>query len=123
MREGLTPRPAFIAIAAAVEILGEARYRGRLAGAPPGAQAQVFDRGGSLVAVAWSNGGADFDVPVRGAKAMVADLLGRRSSIDAQGGKARIRTPRRSLSIRWEGSRSGSASRPAPGRRTGCACA
>ncbi|MBN1418238.1 MAG: hypothetical protein JXP34_05640, partial [Planctomycetes bacterium] len=66
----------------------------RLAGAPPGAHVHVFDRGGSLVAVAWSGAGADLECPVRGDEATIADLLGRRSPVEASNGKARVRLSR-----------------------------
>lgn len=92
LRKDLSPRPGFIAIAAAVDILGDARYLGRYDFGPDthNVWGLGFDRGDGAVLVVW----ADKDTPVQVNTGMrsvtVADLLGRRRQAQTDGGTLSI---------------------------------
>ncbi len=91
LRKDLTPRPGFIAIAAAVDILGEARFLGFLATQEKeGFTAIAFDSGKGRVAVVWSNAPREAELDVAAEKVVVANVVGRRRECAAAGGKLKL---------------------------------
>jgi len=91
LRKDLSPRPAFVAIAAAVDILGEARFLGFLATREKeGFTAVAFDNGKERVLVIWSDAPRQAELPVSAGKAVVANVVGRRRECDAPGGRLRL---------------------------------
>jgi len=88
LRKDLSPRPGFIAIAAAVDILGEAQFLGvRQEG---GFTAMAFHNGTERVLVVWSNAAREVELAVAAEKVVVANCVGRRRDCDAAGGKLKL---------------------------------
>jgi len=84
----LTPRPAFAAVAAAADILGEAKYLGRYE--LEGVEAHAFDTGKQIVLVTWADEEREASLPVGKSEVQVADLLGRRLSVTTSKGTLRL---------------------------------
>ncbi len=67
LRKDLTPRPAFLALAATGRLLADARPMGRMEGVEPGVRAYLFkakpDGRPGTVLVAWSEGERSLDLP------------------------------------------------------------
>ncbi|MBM4042903.1 MAG: hypothetical protein FJ290_30810, partial [Planctomycetes bacterium] len=88
LRKDLSPRPGFIAIAAAVDILGDARYLGvRQEG---GLTALAFHNGKERVLVVWANALREAELAVAVEKVVVANCVGRRSAREAAGGRLKL---------------------------------
>ncbi len=88
LRKDLTPRPGFIAIAAAVDILGEARFLGvRQEG---GFTAMAFHNGRERVLIVWSNAPREVELPIAAETVVVANVVGRRSEREAAGGRLKL---------------------------------
>jgi hypothetical protein len=89
LRRDLSPRPAFIAIAAAVDILGAATFLGQYDLGPDGADAYAFafDNGSEKVLVVWSAQVRTIELVVGAERVQVADVMGNRASVEAPGGK------------------------------------
>ncbi len=86
----LSPRPAVLALATAVRVLGEARYLGALdLGAD--VDAHVFDTGESTVACIWSQKEQPVTVPVGAEAVEIVALLGRVSKHTTSGGTLRMK--------------------------------
>lgn len=88
LHRDLSPRPVCLALAAATEWLGQAQYLGRVA-VPQAAEATVlaFRNGGQNVLVAWSDTAQEVTLPVGPAQVTVADVVGKRTTVQAAGGK------------------------------------
>ncbi len=84
MHKDLSPRPALIAIATAVRLLGEGKPLGKLA--VEGGEAYAFDNGKEHVAVVWAARPAEVRLPVGAAKVRVVDLIGREREATADNG-------------------------------------
>lgn len=84
LRKDLSPRPGLIAIAAAVDILGEARFLG--VREKDGFTAIAFHSGRGRVLVVWSNAPREAQLPVAAHKVVVANVVGRRRECEAPGG-------------------------------------
>ncbi len=91
LRKDLSPRPGFIAIAAAVDILGEARFLGFAATREKdGFTAIAFDSGKGRVLVVWSNAAREVELDVAARKVVAANVVGRRRECEVAGGKLRL---------------------------------
>lgn len=91
LRRDLSPRPGFIAIAAAVDILGEARFLGFLATQEKeGFTAIAFHSGRDRVAVVWANAPREVELPVAAERVVVANCVGRRRECAAPGGRLKL---------------------------------
>jgi hypothetical protein len=91
LRKDLSPRPGFIAIAAAVDILGEARFLGFLATQEKdGFTAIAFDGGKERVLVVWSAAPREVELTVAAEKVAIANCVGRRQDREATGGKLKL---------------------------------
>ncbi|MEK7767939.1 MAG: hypothetical protein AAB368_17040, partial [bacterium] len=88
LRPDLTPHPAFLALSAAANVLGEGDYLGRLPVA--GAEAHLFRTPRGRVLVAWADHETELAVPVDGAAARVADVFGATRYVGARGGGVRL---------------------------------
>ncbi|HPD16260.1 MAG TPA: NEW3 domain-containing protein [Planctomycetota bacterium] len=88
LRKDLSPRPGFIAIAAAVDILGEARFLGLRQEA--GLTTLAFHNGRERVLVAWSNASREVELPVAAQKVVVANCVGKRNEREAAGGTLKL---------------------------------
>lgn len=88
LRKDLSPRPAFIAIAAAAEFFGESTYLGewRFDENVTGATGHAFDTDDGRLLVVWSERLQRVTLPVGAERVEVADMLGRRQTRDAPGG-------------------------------------
>ncbi|MFQ6133684.1 MAG: hypothetical protein ACE5R4_16705, partial [Armatimonadota bacterium] len=80
----LSPRPGFVAVAAAADILGEAKYLGRYE--LEGCQAHAFDSGRQVVLAVWAEEEREVSLPVGRGKVEVADLLGKRLTVSTKRG-------------------------------------
>ncbi|MFP4058354.1 MAG: beta-galactosidase [Candidatus Brocadiia bacterium] len=89
LRRDLSPRPAFVAIATAVDLLGEGRYLGAFAGLE-GAVALAFDAGSRAVAVVWSDSPRRVALATGAEQVEVADVVGRRERRAAPGGRLEL---------------------------------
>lgn len=91
LRKDLSPRPGFVAIAAAVDILGEAVYLGQyeLDGGE-GATALAFDTGKQRVLVIWSETPQTVELALGAGSVEVASVVGRRETRDTAGGKVKL---------------------------------
>ena len=86
LRKDLSPRPGFVAIAAAVDILGEARYLGVFASqAKDGFTALAFDNGSQGVLITWSDAPREVELSVGAERVTVANVVGRREERVAAG--------------------------------------
>lgn len=87
LRKDLSPRPGFIAIAAALDLLGEARYLGRYDTGDEGATIEAFDSGDGVVLVAWASEGTVVELDLGIDSFVLADEIGRRRQMEARDGK------------------------------------
>ncbi|MBU0611669.1 MAG: hypothetical protein KKI08_27575, partial [Armatimonadetes bacterium] len=84
----LSPRAACVAIAAAVDLLGEARYLGQLKLADaPDVTVLAFQNGQQRVLVVWADKVQDIKLDVAAPKVTVADLYGKRGDVATQAGQ------------------------------------
>lgn len=91
LRADLTPNPAFVAISAAINIIGEGKYLGQYPLTDHGASAFLFDTPKGNVLVAWAEHPTAITIPVRSNALHVTDIFGaERSPIPAQGGMATV---------------------------------
>ncbi len=91
LRKELSPRPAFVALAAAADILAQARFLGFMATRErEGYTAIVFDSGRERVAVVWGEGPREVELAVGAKRVVVANVVGRRRRLDAPDGKLKI---------------------------------
>jgi len=91
LRKDLSPRPAFVALAAAADILAQARFLGFMATRErEGYTAIVFDSGRERVAVVWGEGPREVELAVGAKRVVVANVVGRRRPLDAPDGKLKI---------------------------------
>lgn len=90
LRQDLSPRPSFIAIAAAAELLGEARYLGRLKTPGEGVIALAFAARGTRVLVIWSDKPQTVELSNVDADAQVADLFGAARPAAVADGKLKL---------------------------------
>ncbi len=74
MHPDATPRPALLAIATAVRLMGEGKYLGKLA--MEACEGYVFDSGSERVAVVWAEEETELDLPMEDG-ARVVDVVGR----------------------------------------------
>lgn len=88
LRKDLSPRPGFIAIAAAVDILGEARFLGLRHEA--GLTTLAFHNGHDRVLILWSSAPREVQLPVAAEKVIVADCVGKRTAREAAGAKLKL---------------------------------
>jgi len=82
-----TPRPALLAIATAVRVLGEGRFLGKLPVEGEGCEALVFGTGRERVAVVWAAKPVEATLPVSADRVRVIDLIGREREAVADAGK------------------------------------
>lgn len=91
LRGDLSPRPAFIAIAAAVDILGEARFLGCFTrGVADKVTALAFDNGRERILVVWSGVSQEAEFHVAAQRIAVADVVGRRERRETETGALRL---------------------------------
>lgn len=88
LHRDLSPRPVCLALATAVEWLGQAQYLGRLT-LPQAADAMAlaFRTGDQRMLVAWSDKPKEVTLPVGVTQVTVADAVGKRTIVQAPGGK------------------------------------
>jgi len=94
LRADLSPRPSFVAIAAAIEILGEARFLGAYAMQQvEDYTALAFHNGSEIVLVLWSDSGErkSVSIPVFRKKIKIADIEGKRAWKSTEGGMLHLR--------------------------------
>jgi len=91
LRKDLSPRPGFIAIAAAVDTLGEARYLGCYASPrKDGFTALAFHNGSRRVLVLWSSKPREVELSVAVKRVALANVVGRRESRTTKGGRLKL---------------------------------
>jgi len=88
LRKDLSPRPGFVAIAAAADILGEARFLGLRQEA--GLTTFAFHNGKERVLLAWSDTARETELHVAADKVVVANVVGRRHERATVGGKLKL---------------------------------
>jgi hypothetical protein len=84
----LTPAPAFVALSAAANLLGQAEPSGRFE--HDSAEAWIFETPHGRLLVAWADEQTELAVPVEGESAELLNLFGAARTIPAQHGKVRI---------------------------------
>jgi len=89
LRKDLSPRPGLLAIAAAVDILGEARFLGSY-GAGEGVTALAFDSGARNVLVVWSDAPREVELDVAVARVELASAVGRREGRETEAGRLKL---------------------------------
>ncbi|MFQ6096309.1 MAG: hypothetical protein ACE5O2_01185 [Armatimonadota bacterium] len=90
LRPDCTPYPAYVAIAAAVNILGEARYLGEYPTGDDRVTAQVFEAGRDEVMVIWSAEESRIEIPLEKQRVRVADLVGNARLVATEAGALRL---------------------------------
>lgn len=93
LRKDLSPRPGFAAMAAAVDILGEARCLGSVKGKGlEGVTALVFERRkDEFVMVLWGEDLREIKLPVDAPWITLADTVGKRKRVVAKGGSLTLK--------------------------------
>jgi hypothetical protein len=86
MHKDASPRPALLAIATAVRLLGEGKYLGKLKAEPEAVQAYAFDSGAGPVAVVWAAEPTDAKLPTAARSVQVTDVVGRERQVQTDGG-------------------------------------
>lgn len=92
LHRDLSPRPVCLAVAAAVEWLGQSQYLGKMAlPQAPEATALAFRTGEQRVLVAWSDKPQEITLPVDAEQVTVADAVGKRATVQTPGGKLTLK--------------------------------
>lgn len=90
LRDDLTPNPAFIALSAAANMLGESTYLGKFkSGSDIGAH--VFSTPRGNVMVAWTDKDAELTVPTEKPSVIVADIFGGEKRVHVTNGKVTVK--------------------------------
>jgi len=89
VRSDLTPKPAYAALAAMTETLGEARFVGQLDLGDPDARGYLFRNGGRYVMVAWSNAPKGVSLPASRALTLT-DIMGVASQRPSRRGQVAV---------------------------------
>ncbi len=84
MHKDASPRPALVAIATAVRVLGEGKPLGKLP--VQGGEGYAFDNGRERVAAVWAPKATEVRLAVGAAKVRVVDLVGREREVTTDGG-------------------------------------
>ncbi len=87
----LSPRPAFVALSAAANIIGVSDYLGQLEVGEPGVVSQVFSTPRGNVVVAWSDKEAEISVPTEQHSVKLADVFGKETAVTAENGAVRLK--------------------------------
>jgi len=87
LHKDLSPRPGFVAIAAALDALGDARYLGKYEVGTDKVTILAFDSGEGVVLVAWADEGASVDLDLGTDGFTLSDEIGRRTPATSPGGK------------------------------------
>ncbi len=90
LHRDLSPRPAMVALATMVNVLGEADYLGRVRKTPDGVEAHVFDSGRQRVAVVWSDKPRALEMLIASDKVDIIDLVGRRTQATPKSRRLRL---------------------------------
>jgi len=91
LHRDLSPRPACVAIAAAVDLLGEGRYLGRLPlPESNNATAHAFWNGRERVLVIWAEKEQEITLAVGTKAVRVADLFGKERGLPAENGRVHL---------------------------------
>lgn len=91
LHRDLSPRPALLAIATAVRVLGKAKYLGRIPLNQGSARVQLFDSGAEMVGVAWADEPTEIRLPIGTDRVRVVDLVGRETQVAAENGVLSLR--------------------------------
>lgn len=91
LHRDLSPRPACVAMAAAVDLLGQARYLGQLPlPKTPGVKVLAFLQAQRRVLLVWADKPVTIVLPVGVSHVAISDLMGRRRTVETAGGKLEL---------------------------------
>lgn len=90
LHDDMTPNPAFVALSAAANMLGESTYLGKFkAGGNIGAH--VFSTPRGNVMVAWTDKETEMTVPSEKSEVRVADIFGSETQVPVTGGQVKVK--------------------------------
>lgn len=91
LRPDLTPYPAFVALSAAANILGQSKHIGEYKTGKPDLTAEAFSTPHGTVLVAWSEKETELSVPTDKRSIRVADIFGAETQMASSDGKVSVK--------------------------------